>query len=68
LVDDQAVLTATDELYSRGMAGLLAGGDKTKLSTPYYDNVLIKGLDAPVPEPSSAALGQTPIYRQNTNR
>lgn len=68
LVDDQPVLTATDELYSRGMAGLLAGGDKAKLSTPYYDNVLIKGLDAPVPEPSSTALGQSPIYRQNANR
>ena len=62
LVDDKPVLTATDTLYSHGMAGLMAGGEKTKLSTPYFDNVLVKGLNAPVPKPTSPLPGQSPLY------
>ena len=62
LVDDQPVLSATDTLYSHGMAGLMAGGEKKKLSTPYFDNVLINAANAPAPKPSSAAPGQSPIY------
>ncbi len=42
LVDDKTVITATNALYSHGMAGLMAGGEKKKLSTPYFDNLLIK--------------------------
>jgi galactosylceramidase len=61
-VDDKPVLTATDTLYIRGMAGLMAGGDKKKLSTPYFDNVLIKGVNAAVPKPAAARPGQSPIY------
>ena len=62
LVDGNPVLNATDNLYARGMVGLLAGGDKKKLSTPYFDNLLVKGIDAPVPDPASAIPGQSPIY------
>ena len=51
----------TDSLYTQGMAGLIAGGGK-KVSTPFYDNLLIKGRNAPVPKPSLAAPGQLPIY------
>jgi len=61
-VDQKPVLSATDTLYSHGMAGLLAGGDRRKFSTPYYDDVLINGINAPAPKPSSAARGQSPIY------
>ncbi len=61
-VDDKPVLSVTDSLYSRGMAGLTAGGEKKKLSTPYFDNVLIKGVKATTPKPSSAAQGHSPIY------
>ena len=61
-VDGKLVLTATDTLYTQGMAGLMAGGDKTKLSMPYFDNVLIKGPNAPLPKPTSAMPGQSPIY------
>jgi hypothetical protein len=32
-----------------------------KFGTPYFDNRLIKGLNASVPKSSSAAPGQTPI-------
>ncbi|MFO1487707.1 MAG: galactosylceramidase [Verrucomicrobiota bacterium] len=63
LVDDQPVLRAVDALYSHGMAGLQAGGGKTTLSTPYFDNVLINRLNSPVPKPSIPAPAQTPIYR-----
>jgi hypothetical protein len=62
LVDGKAVVHATDALYSRGMAGLLAGGDKKKLGTPYFDDVLIKAVNAAVPHPSPAAPEQSPIY------
>jgi len=41
---------------------LRAGGGKQTLSTPYFNNVLIKGLNTPVPNPSSAMPGQSPIY------
>jgi hypothetical protein len=44
------------------MAGLLAGGDKTRLSMPYFDNVLIKPVGGRTPAPSRSAIGQTPIY------
>jgi len=63
LVDDQPVVSATDTLYSHGMAGLLAvPQDKKKLSMPYFDNVLINRPNAPVPPPTSALPGQSPIY------
>ena len=61
-VDGKQVLNATDDLYARGMAGLMASGERKRLSTPYFDNLLIKGINAPVPKPSTAAPGQTPIY------
>jgi galactosylceramidase len=61
-VDEKPLLTATNELYSHGMAGLLARGTKEKLSTPYFDNVLVKRVNAAMPEPTPAAAGQRPIY------
>jgi galactosylceramidase len=61
-VDDQPVLSATNNVYARGMAGLRAGAEKKKLSMPYYDNLLIKPINASLPMPSSAAPGQSPIY------
>lgn len=62
LVDETVVLSATDTLYERGMAGLLAGQEKNRVSTPCFDNLLINAVKAPVPEPSRAAPGQGPIY------
>jgi galactosylceramidase len=62
LVDGKPVITATDELYGQGMAGLLAGQDKKRVSTPWFDNLLINAVDAPEPKPSVAAPDQTPIY------
>jgi galactosylceramidase len=62
LVDGKAVLTTRSALYERGMAGLLAGGDKTRLSMPYFDNLLIKPVGARAPKPTVAGRGQIPIY------
>lgn len=61
-VDGRPVLTATDSLYPTGMAGLIAGRNGNALSTPFYDNLLIQKQNGPVPPPSSALPGQTPIY------
>jgi galactosylceramidase len=63
-VDGKPVVTATDTLYDHGMAGLLAGAaaEKKKLSTPYFDNLLINRPDAPEPEQTPALPSQSPIY------
>jgi galactosylceramidase len=64
-VDGKQVLSADDSLYKTGMAGLLAGGDGKALSTPYYDNLLIRNDDAAAPaSPSSGEKGPTPIYQR----
>jgi galactosylceramidase len=62
LVDDRRVLTATDELYGQGMAGFLAGQEKRRISTPYFDNLLINAVNAPAPKPAFGAPGQLGIY------
>jgi galactosylceramidase len=62
LVDDKPVLSATNALYSHGMAGLRAGSGKKKLSTPYFDNLLINRVGAPMPKPSVALPGHSRIY------
>lgn len=61
-VDGKPILTATDNVYARGVAGLTAGAGKKELSTPFFDNVLIKGINAPAPPPSLGVPGQSPIY------
>ncbi|MFT4176154.1 MAG: hypothetical protein QM627_05820 [Luteolibacter sp.] len=61
-VDGKEALSATDDLYGHGMAGLLAGQDKKRTSTPYFDNLLVNRLNAPLPSPTEAVQGQTPIY------
>jgi galactosylceramidase len=62
LVDAQPVLTETNNLYTHGMAGLMAGGDMKKLSTPYFDNVMIKAPNTPDPDPTPSTTGQSPMY------
>jgi galactosylceramidase len=67
-VEGKSVVTATDTLYSQGMAGLMAGGDKLKLSTPYFDDIIIKPAEASSPSPASAAPNQLPIYKRSVDR
>jgi galactosylceramidase len=61
-VDGRPILTATDTLYAKGMAGLLAGAAPKSLSTPFYDNLIIKPVDAPDPPQSPFTPQQQPIY------
>ncbi len=64
LFDEKPVLRVVDELYPHGMAGLLAKGEKNNHSTPFFDNLLVKDVNAPLPKPSLAAPRQLPIYHK----
>ncbi len=44
LVDGREVVTASDNRYPRGMAGLLAPAHERAISTPYFDNLSITPL------------------------
>ncbi|HEY5569932.1 MAG TPA: galactosylceramidase [Bacteroidales bacterium] len=61
-VDNKQVLSATDSLYSQGMAGLMALGNKKSLSVPYFDNVVINEPNAKNPEATVLSKKVTPIY------
>lgn len=61
-VDGNQVIKVTDVTYTHGMAGLIAGGGK-KLSTPYYDNLLINELSGSVPKPTLPVEGIQPLYK-----
>jgi galactosylceramidase len=67
-VDDKEVLRATDTLYPRGMAGMLAGTSGKKLSTPYFDNLSVKPLNAPAAAPAPSTADQPPIYKEYPRR
>jgi galactosylceramidase len=62
LVDGKQVLSATDAVYGRGMAGLLAGAGKTRMSTPYFDDVLVRRVGDAMPGATPALVGQRPMY------
>ncbi|MFV3126285.1 hypothetical protein [Niveispirillum sp. KHB5.9] len=62
LVDGKPVLTAENALYAKGMAGLLAGQDPGRISTPWFHDIVVAGLDAPLPEPTAAPAAWMPIY------
>lgn len=65
-VDGKSIFKVTDTLYNHGMAGLIAGAGKNKLSTPYFDDLLVKGVGAPTPMPATSLVGQRPIYQKNS--
>ena len=61
-IDGAQVLSTTNNLYSRGMAGLGTGGHKTR-NTACFDNLLINAVDAATPKPTVFAKDQSPIYK-----
>ncbi len=63
LVDGKQVLSASDSLYTKGMAGLMAEGGEGKLSMPYYDNLLIRKDKEPIPAAFTGEKDQIPIYK-----
>ena len=62
LVDGKSVAIATDATYGHGMAGLLAGRDGRRLSTPYYGNLVVNRVGAAEPGPTPWVVGETAIY------
>ncbi|MFT4089193.1 MAG: hypothetical protein QM645_00580 [Asticcacaulis sp.] len=60
-VDGKIVLRAEDKLYERGMAGLLAGQEAARVSTPYYDNLTVRAVGARAPKPATHT-SHTPLY------
>jgi galactosylceramidase len=61
-VDGAQVLSVTNNLYSRGMAGLVTGDNRTR-NTACFDNLLINAVGAAAPKPTVFAKSQSPIYK-----
>jgi galactosylceramidase len=61
-VDGTQVFTVTNDLYSHGMAGLIAGSDTKSRNTALFDNLLINAVGAPLPNPTVFTRRQSPIY------
>lgn len=61
-VDGKPALEATDALYGKGMAGLLAGPAQSGLSMPYYRDVVVNRVDGALPPPTATLRGQAPLY------
>jgi galactosylceramidase len=61
-VDGKPVVEATDALYGKGMAGLLAGPAQTGISMPYYRDVVVNRVDGALPAPTPPLPGQAPLY------
>jgi galactosylceramidase len=62
-VDGAQVLSVTNNLYPRGMAGLITGGDAKKASTAFFDNLLVNAVGAAAPQPTAFAKTPMPIYK-----
>lgn len=61
-VDYVTILSVSNNLYSHGMAGLLAGDNLNRRNTACYANLLVNANGAPPPKPTSFSPDQTPIY------
>ena len=62
-VDGAQVLSVTNDLYPRGMAGLITGGDAKHANTAFFDNLLINAVGAATPRLTVFADNQSPIYK-----
>ncbi|MDC7682115.1 hypothetical protein PQU92_02440 [Asticcacaulis sp. BYS171W] len=62
VINGKPVLTAKSNLYEKGMAGLVAGQSKAKISTPYFDNVSVTAPNRRLPKAATPSRYQTPIY------
>jgi galactosylceramidase len=62
-VDNVQVLTATDATFLKGMVGMITGGEKDARNTAYFDNLIIKPIGAPEPEPTKFIQDVKSLYR-----
>jgi galactosylceramidase len=60
-VDGVKVISATNTLFTHGMAGLVACDGHSR-STAYFDNLSITPIDASEPAPAVFSPSQQPIY------
>ncbi len=61
-VDGAQVLSATNSVFSHGMAGLVTGDSKTR-NTACFDNLLINAVGTATPKPTTFSKKQMPIYK-----
>ena len=61
-VDGKLVLTATDALYPRGMAGLLSGADDHAMHMPFFDSFAVTPVNTPRSSAATSLSKATPIY------
>lgn len=62
MVDGVERLKAKIGLYPKGMAGLIVGQEGQKVSTPYFDDIIIKPVGAEDPSPTPVNENVRPLY------
>jgi len=62
LVDGTATVTADDQQFSHGMAGLITGGDGDARNSALFDNLLINRVNGSAIPPAIFAQDANPIY------
>jgi len=62
-VDGVQVVSATNSVCAKGMAGLIAGNNPNARNAALYDNLLINAVGAPAPKPTVFSASQTPMYK-----
>ncbi|MGD0464632.1 MAG: galactosylceramidase [Tepidisphaeraceae bacterium] len=63
-VDDNQVLSATDDQFKSGNAGLATGAEHNVRNTALFDNLIINTVNGPTPKPTEFAADKHPIYRE----
>jgi galactosylceramidase len=61
-VDHRQILTASDGTYSKGLVGLLAGGEGDVRNTALFDNLIINPVNGPAPQPTAFPQDDHPMY------
>lgn len=61
-VDNIRVLTVADNKFSTGMVGLVSGSKNKTSNKAFFDNLMIKPLGSPIPEPNVHSKNVKPMY------
>jgi len=61
-VDNKQVMTAGDETYTNGMAGLVTGGEGNARNSAFFANLIINSVNGPKPAPTAFAQDAYPMY------
>jgi galactosylceramidase len=63
LVDDAVVITAQDNQFNHGLAGLVTGGEGNARNTALFGNLLINRVNGGAVPPTVFVQDRSPIYR-----